>query len=588
MKYGSVCSGIEAASVAWHDLGWQPQWFSEIEQFPSEVLKHRFPDVPNLGDMTQLTQNPTFNEKPIDLLVGGTPCQSFSVAGLRQGLADPRGNLMLTFLALADAKKPKWIVWENVPGVLSSNGGRDFGTFLGALGELGYGFAYRVLDAQHFGVAQRRRRVFVVGYLGDWRVAAAVLFEFESLQGNTKPSRKKREEVTANAEGSIGEAGQVVIDRAALNQGENAQYEPRIEAEETMSSLVAKGPHAVAQPIAYSFDALSSNSMKSSNPNSGCRAVDVAKTLDTTTPEPSKNQGGIAIAQPLYYESHPNDSRVNGPKDVADTVSARYGTGGGNTPLVQQPFRKVRRAQTDSDFETWEKDETANTINCFDVGDVRSTNVVAQPIAFQQNTRDEVRYINGNGSIVGALSASSGMKQTNYLAQPIAFKVRGGCEGGGKGYLGQEEQAFTISATQDQQIAQPIAVDWRTAQVDQGIAQTLKTDLAKMSGPCIAVDVYNQSIDGQTSATITEAVGGTNTSGPKVMHLMAIRRLTPKECERLQGFPDDWTKIPYRNKPADQCPDGPRYKACGNSMAVPVMRWIGQRIQYVESLMKES
>jgi DNA (cytosine-5)-methyltransferase 1 len=144
------------------------------------------------------------------------------------------------------------------------------------------------------------------------------------------------------------------------------------------------------------------------------------------------------IAQPLYYESHPNDSRVNGPKDVADTVSARYGTGGGNTPLVQQP---------------------------------------------------------------------------------------------------------------------------------------------------IAVDVYNQSIDGQTSATITEAVGGTNTSGPKVMHSMAIRRLTPKECERLQGFPDDWTKISYRNKPADQCPDGPRYKACGNSMAVPVMRWIGERINLIESIL---
>ena len=592
MKYGSVCSGIEAASVAWHDLGWQPQWFSEIEQFPSEVLKHRFPDVPNLGDMTQLTQNPTFNEKPIDLLVGGTPCQSFSVAGLRQGLADPRGNLMLTFLALADAKKPKWIVWENVPGVLSSNGGRDFGTFLGALGELGYGFAYRVLDAQHFGVAQRRRRVFVVGYLGDWRVAAAVLFEFESLQGNTKPSRKKREEVTANAEGSIGEAGQVVIDRAAFNQGENAQYEPRIEEGETMSSLVAKGPHAVAQPIAYSFDALSSNSMKSSNPNSGCRAVDVAKTLDTTTPEPSKNQGGIAIAQPLYYESHPNDSRVNGPKDVADTVSARYGTGGGNTPLVQQPFRKVRRAKSDSDFETWEKDETANTINCFDVGDVRSTNVVAQPIPIH----DQATRFNGK----------RGDKQDG--------------KGNGLGIGKEYDPSPTLTKGDRHAIAQPIAVDWRTAQIDQGITQTLKTDLAKMSGPCIAVDtynyttndhttqtirsqsdtehigavlqpiavdVYNQSIDGQTSATITEAVGGTNTSGPKVMHSMAIRRLTPKECERLQGFPDDWTKIPYRNKPADQCPDGPRYKACGNSMAVPVMRWIGQRIRYVESLMKE-
>ena len=531
MRYGSVCSGIEAASVAWHSLGWEAQWFSEIEHFPSEVLKYRFPNVPNLGDMTQLNQNPIFNEQPIDLLVGGTPCQSFSVAGLRKGLADPRGNLMLTFLSIADKRRPKWILWENVPGVLSSNGGKDFSTFLGALGELGYGFAYRVLDAQHFGVAQRRRRVFVVGHLGDWRVAAAVLFERESLQGNTKPSRKKREEVTANAEGSVRnpstprvsnalcardykgarpEADQgapLIIDRATFSQGPNAQYEPRIEEGETMSTLVATGPHAVAQPIAYSFDALSSNSMKSSNPNSGCRTVDVAKTLDTATPEPSKNQGGIAIAQPisidaecnartnqfgtlvrggeggtqqfvaqpiaiaentigrqpmnggngdgftedgpmytlnatgvhgvaqhLYYESHPQDSRVNGPKDVADTVSARYGTGGGNTPLVQQP---------------------------------------------------------------------------------------------------------------------------------------------------IAVDTYNYTTNDHTTQTIrsqsdTEHIGA-------VLHSMAIRRLTPKECERLQGFPDDWTKIPYRNKEADQCPDGPRYKACGNSMAVPVMRWIGERIQKIEN-----
>jgi len=379
MKYGSVCSGIEAASVAWHNLGWEPQWFSEIEQFPSEVLKHRFPDVPNLGDMTQLTQNPTFNEQSIDLLVGGTPCQSFSVAGLRKGLADPRGNLMLTFLALADAKKPKWIVWENVPGVLSSNGGRDFGTFLGALGELGYGFAYRVLDAQYFGVAQRRRRVFVVGYLGDWRVAAAVLFESESLQGNTKPSRKKREEVASDAQGSVGTTG-----------------------------------------------------IPNVCPTIGC---ELAKQV---------NNQMIMNAEAFFH-----------------------------------------------------------VVNL----------------------------------------------------QPIAFKVRGGCEGGGKGYLGQEEQAFTISATQDQQIAQPIAVD-----------------------------VYNQKTTGDKFGVVREQ-HGTNMNA--VLHSMAIRRLTPKECERLQGFPDDWTKIPYRNKPADQCPDGPRYKACGNSMAVPVMRWIGQRIQYVENLMKE-
>jgi DNA (cytosine-5)-methyltransferase 1 len=342
MKYGSVCSGIEAASVAWHHLGWEAQWFSEIEHFPSEVLKYRFPTVENLGDMTKLTSNEAFKDSTIDLLVGGTPCQSFSVAGLRGGLADPRGNLMLTFLSLADAKKPRWIVWENVPGVLSSNGGKDFGTFLGALGELGYGFAYRVLDAQHFGVAQRRRRVFVVGYLGDWRVAAAVLFERESLQRDIKSSRKKRQEVTADAQGSVGEAGD-------------------------------------AQPIAV------------------------------------------------------------------DTYN--------------------------------------QTIN--------------------EHTSQTIRS-DSNADQIGA-------------------------------------------------VLQPIAVDTYNYTTNEHTAQTIR------------------------SASDTEHIGA-------VLQTMAIRRLTPKECERLQGFPDDWTQIPYRNKPADQCPDGPRYKACGNSMAVPVMRWIGERIQLIDTI----
>jgi DNA (cytosine-5)-methyltransferase 1 len=389
MKYGSVCSGIEAASVAWHDLGWEPQWFSEIEQFPSEVLKHRFPAVPNLGDMTTINQNPIADERPIDLLVGGTPCQSFSVAGLRKGLDDPRGNLMLTFLSIADKFRPKWVVWENVPGVLSSNGGKDFGTFLGALGELGYGFAYRVLDAQYFGVAQRRRRVFVVGYLGDWRVAAAVLFERESLQGNTKPSRKKREEVASDAQGSVGEAGDVSCVGGNLSPTVTSKW---MKGYGGPSGSNETGNMVYAQPIGVDL-------YNQSITGDTFQTVSTRINASTT--------GGVmefsAFAQPLYYESHPNDSRVNGPKDVADTVSARYGTGGGNTPLVQQP--------------------------------------------------------------------------------------------------------------------------------------------------------------------------------------MAIRRLTPKECERLQGFPDDWTKIPYRNKEADQCPDGPRYKACGNSMAVPVMRWIGERINLIESML---
>ena len=183
MNYLSVCSGIEAATVAWHPLGWNPVAFSEIESFPSQVLKHHYPTVPNLGDMTKFKEWQI--ESNIDVFVGGTPCQSFSVAGLRKGLDDPRGNLMLTYLAIAKQHRPRWLVWENVPGVLSSADGRDFGSLLGGLAICGYGFSYRVLDAQYFGLAQRRKRVFVVGYLGNWRPAAAVLFERESLCGNT-------------------------------------------------------------------------------------------------------------------------------------------------------------------------------------------------------------------------------------------------------------------------------------------------------------------------------------------------------------------------------------------------------------------
>lgn len=201
MNYLSVCSGIEAASVAWEPLGFKPVGFSEIEKFPSQVLAHRYPTVRNYGDMTKYKEW-ELNE-PIDILVGGTPCQSFSVAGLRKGLEDPRGNLALTYAGILDKFKPNWFVWENVPGVLSSGGGRDFGSFLGAVAKLGYGFAYRVLDAQHFGVPQRRCRVFVVGCLGGWKSAAAVLFESESVCGNPAPSREKGKRNTKTSIPSI-------------------------------------------------------------------------------------------------------------------------------------------------------------------------------------------------------------------------------------------------------------------------------------------------------------------------------------------------------------------------------------------------
>lgn len=216
MIYGSVCSGIEAASVAWHTLGWQPAFFSEIDKFPRAVLAHHFPEVPLHGDFTTIRAG---SYGPVDLLVGGTPCQDFSVAGLRAGLAGDRGNLTLEYLRLAGRLRPKWLVWENVPGVLSSDKGRAMGAFLGGLAELGYGFAWRVLDAQYvrvdgFGraVPQRRRRVFVVGYLGDWRRAAAVLFERESLCGNPAPRREAGEGVAGTLGTSSHDGSRADID----------------------------------------------------------------------------------------------------------------------------------------------------------------------------------------------------------------------------------------------------------------------------------------------------------------------------------------------------------------------------------------
>ena len=227
MRYGSVCSGMEAATCAWHPLGWEPVFFSEIERNPSRFLAAKYPQVPNRGDMTKFMEWP---DEPIDLLVGGTPCQSFSIAGLRKGLADPRGNLMLTYLGIADRYRPRWLVWENVPGVLSSNGGRDFGTLLGGLGQLGYGFAYRVLDAQYVrvesharAVPQRRRRVFLVGYLGDWRRAAAVLFDRESLSGNSPPRRATGQGLTHDVAPSLTSSG-----RGVERNGETRGQDPVI------------------------------------------------------------------------------------------------------------------------------------------------------------------------------------------------------------------------------------------------------------------------------------------------------------------------------------------------------------------------
>ena len=190
MNYVSLCDGIGAVHVAWQPLGWRCLWTSEIEAFPIAVVEHHW-KLPNLGDMTKIDGKKAVEQygQP-DLVCVGTPCQSFSVAGLRKGMADPRGNLALVFLRLVDTLRPRWVVWENVPGVLSSGQGRDFGSFLGALGQFGYGFAYRVLDAQFFGVPQRRRRVFVVASARKEFDPTEILFERDGMRRDHPPSRQ--------------------------------------------------------------------------------------------------------------------------------------------------------------------------------------------------------------------------------------------------------------------------------------------------------------------------------------------------------------------------------------------------------------
>jgi len=473
MKYLSVCSGIEAATVAWHPLGWKAVGFSEIEKFPSQVLAHHYPNVPNFGDMTKFKE---WNlESNVDVFVGGTPCQSFSVAGLRKGLDDPRGNLMLTYLAIANQYRPKWLVWENVPGVLSSNGGLDFASLLRGMGECGYGFAYRVLDAQYFGVAQRRRRVFVVGCLGDWRSAAAVLFERHSLSGNLAPSREKGKGSSKYVERGVAECSPTI--GCELSKQVNNQMIGNAEA------------FYIPEPIALAENTIGRQPQNGGN-GDGFTNGGPMYTLNAT--------GVHGVAQPIGFESSRRDG-VRLYDGICNTLQAFAGTGGGNSPMVAQPMAY--------DMKQHHNPQPTDTI---------------------QLTTKNCSTVRGDTPLI----------------QPIAFS-------------GQMSNPQTdVEMTQTLQAKNPMAV-------------------------AVGTDLYNLSITGDIAATMSTAGSTSSKTGPTVMQQMAVRRLTAKECERLQGFPDNYTDIKPKGKAT---PDGPRYKALGNSMAVPVMAWIGKRIQEVENI----
>ncbi|MFG6089927.1 Dam family site-specific DNA-(adenine-N6)-methyltransferase [Enterobacter soli] len=445
MKYGSVCSGIEAASKAWEPLGWKPAWFSEIEPFPSAVLANHWPEVTNLGDMTKIADAVRTGEvEAPDVLVGGTPCQAFSIAGLREGLSDDRGQLTLSYVELANAIDTKRnergepeaiIVWENVPGVLSSKD-NAFGCFLAGLagesselqpagGKWTHAgcvsgpervIAWRILDAQFFGVAQRRKRVFVVASARKGFDPAEVLFELDCVRRDSAPRRETQKAVAALTARGVGTCG------ADDNQAQAGH-------------LIAFGGGNTAGHIDVA---------------TSCTAHGIRLDFDTET-------------------------------------FAVHGT--------QDPDTNCELAHT--------------------LGRNNGQENACIAFSYKDNGAD------ATSELSPTIRAGNHDKSHANSGQPpaiaYAFKAGQGAKAGGIGYA--EEQ----------------------------------------------------------SPTLTSASSGTNLA-PAVMHGVAVRRLTPIECERLQGFPDNHTMISWRGKDAAECPDGPRYKAIGNSMAVPVMRWIGERI----------
>jgi DNA (cytosine-5)-methyltransferase 1 len=589
MRYLSVCSGIEAVSVAWGPLGWQPAMFAEIDPFCCWLLRSRYGasrpvymssphDAPtrkeakqraaairnivalpadgaiiNAGDFTKIGAE---DVGAIDLLAGGTPCQSFSVAGKRAGLDDPRGNLTIEFARLADRLRPTWLVWENVPGVLSIDGGRTFGAFLRMLVECGYGIAYRILDARYFGVPQRRRRVFVVGHLGDWRGPAAVFLEFKSLSGYPPPRRQARQGVAGGVE--VGPAGGRLTDTA-----------PTIDA--------------------------------------GCKDGFI------------RNQLGVGILASTDETSHCLNAGGMGRQDfetetlIAHALSAdgfdasEDGTGRG-TPMVPVAICTAHTQSNGSGF----SDDVAHTLE----------SGASQAVAFAQNTRDEVRLYGGDGKTVGALAAQRGAKQQSYVA--FSAKDHGADAGEVAPTLrsmghaashpnggGQVAIAFSQSQDGDLRSGEVMHSLGTNANATSRNAPTVAFTLHGSDGTANAASstevagsirtrapgsienssttavLQEQSVASPLTASYGKQIDSSDTSSgpPNLLHTqMAVRRLTPRECERLQGFPDDYTLVEYRGKMAA---DGPRYKALGNSMAVPVMRWIGQRIAAVDAILRD-
>ena len=670
MNYGSVCSGVEAATLAWAPLGWKAVFFAEVEPFPAAVLQQRFgatrpkrllppeeaetekerkqreswekqiaelPEggtIPNLGDFPKITKE-DFDE-PIDLLVGGVPCQSYSIAGLRKGITDPRGHLALEFVKLAYRTGVRWTLVENVPGLLSSGAGKDFASFLsllcgwevevpeGGWRKCGivvpapgcFGVAWRILDAQYTrvpefprAVPQRRRRLFIVGYLGSWLYPATVLFDGEMRGGDTPPCRTKRQNSAARAESGIGASGETIeaewwdgSDQAGTLTGtSNNQLmpdkgrlqcviEPAVECIDTRQVEVQETELAPTL-IATDYKGGKAVGIGRDVFNQGQNAkYGMSLSEDVQPTLTAKGPGAVC------FENHPSDARLKEVR-VSPTVMGRWGTGGNQTPLVMDNVQEKDVAPT----------LMASMYGKNTLEDCDKYMIEGKPVGFIKNDAGgeqqgfwgetfptlrsgalpavayNVSFCDANGTrkdrpdgglYVTEADASKTVTAGGTNAETVVIDSVAIAENiigrqdhtGGNGVGAQEELAYTQNATGVMGVAtmECVPLDLRNATRDPN-----KKDEQNRQGIGVGED-------GAPMNTITSA------SVPGVGWQSTVRKLLPVECERLMGFPDNHTRISWKGKLEEDCPDTPRYKACGNSMCVNVMAWIGHRIQAVE------
>ncbi len=645
MNYGSICSGVEAATLAWRHQGWTPAFFAEVEPFPAAVLMQRFgatkplrpldPDAasdekdrkqrlswqsriaelpdggttPNLGDFTLIKKDDYDGQ--IDLLVGGTPCQDLSIAGKRLGFGGKRSVLALDFVRLCFETGTRWVLWENVPATLSSHNGEDFARFVSLLcgwdvpvpddgwrksgivtGTPGhFGVCWRILDAQYTRVSQfpravpqRRKRLFLVGYLDHWKYPAQVLFDGEMCGGNTPPRRTKGQAASAGAESRIDTAKSIRMrcgkpggGKGALI-GDDLSHTLATGNDQTIVTLpkdakwwdggdragtltVTSGRQlmpdkgrlqCVIEQREGSVDCLDTRHMDSYD-------TDLAPTLIATD-----YKGGKAIC----YENHAQDSRIK-PVEVSQSIVARMGTGGGNLPLVKEPdvigFIKNDAGGIQQGF--WK--------NVFPTLRAAITPAITWNECFHLSFCDAngTRKDRKNGGLYVTKAETS---QTVTTKGPHTDTVVIALDGdkmakaerkGGSG-LGVSEDGvmYTQTAKDVHAVAydECVPLDLRNATRDPE-----KRDAQNRQGVGVGED-------GDPMNTVTAA------SIPRVGWQATVRKLLPIECERLMGFPDNWTRIRWKGRPEEECPDAPRYKACGNSMCVNVMAWIGERIDRVE------